>query len=282
MPLKLNPLLLIICPLLVGCNAQRYMYSTPAANVCYFKEKNDSKLAAYYYEGGNGSNTDMQRISNTGLDIQGGFAYSSNWALTAAYSSRTERDSSFNNYDKLEDRSEVNYKRNVFEVGIGRFSPNKSKNATSNIYFGAGFGNYNILDNGIDSTGRYSRSHKMSFFNFYIYPSYHFIDEGYFNASVGGRINFMRFGSAASTYSAAERNYWGLSRLDNKLCIFAEPNINLQLKLPELNWFRLETNFNFQLFDISYPEATRLSQRKGGISIGLYLDPVAAFSHKRK
>jgi hypothetical protein len=282
MPIKINPLLLLICPLLFACNAQRYMYSTPAANVCYFKEKNDSKVAAYYFEGGTGGNTDMQRISNHGFDLQAGYAYSNNWAITAAYSSRTEKDSSFNNLDQSFNKSDVNYKRNSFEIGIGRFSLNKRKTSTGNVYFGLGFGNYSLFDNGTDSIGRYNKTHKTPFVNFFIYPSYNFVDEGFFNASIGARLNFMRYGNSSSTYSLEEKNYWSFDRLDKKLCVFAEPNLNLQLKLPELNWVRLETNINFQLFDIGFPEATRLSQRRGGVSIGLYLDPVKAFGRGKK
>ena len=283
MPLKINPLLFIICPLLFACNAQRYMYSTPAANVCYFKEKNDSKVAAYYFEGGNGGNDKMQRISNNGYEIQAGYAYSNNWALTASYSSRSERDSSFNNYDQLYNESEVSYKRNAFEIGIGRFSSKKKRNwSTGNVYFGLGFGKYNILDNGTDSGGRYSKTHTTPFLNFFIYPSYNFMDEGFFNASIGTRLNFMRFGNSSSTYFSNEKNFWGFSRLNNKLCVFVEPNVNLQFKLPGLYWLRLETNINFQLIDIGFPEATRLSQRRGGVSIGLYVDPVAAFGRSKK
>jgi hypothetical protein len=279
---KRNIFPLFICPLLFACNAQRYMYSTPASNVCYFKQKNDSKLAAYYYEGGNGNTDNMQRIINTGYDIQAGYAYSNNWAVTAAYSSRTEKDSSFNNYDFSENKSEVNYKRNLFELGLGRFSLNKNKNSTGNVFFGIGFGNYSIYDNGIDSAGRYSKYHRTAFVKFYIQPSYNIVSARYVHASIGGRINFMHYGNSSSTYTDGEKNYWGLNRLNRKLAVFAEPNFNLQLSLPEANWIRFETNINFQLFDIGYPEATRLSQRKGGVSIGFYFDPAAAFQKANK
>jgi hypothetical protein len=257
------------------------MYSTPAANVCYFKEKNDSKLAAYYFEGGGGKKDKTLGKKNNGYDLQAGYAYSNTWAVTAAYSSRTESDSSFGNYDLLENKSTVNYKRTLFEIGMGHFSLNKNKTTTGNIFFGIGFGNYNIQENGVDSADGYSRFHKTAFIKFYIQPSVNIVTARYFHASFGGRLNFMRYGSFSSNYTDGEKAYWDFARLNNKLVIFAEPNINLQLGIPDADWIRFEMNINFMLFNLGFPESTRLTSRKGGISLGLTFNPAMAFKKSK-
>lgn len=277
---KRNFIFFIACPLLFSCSAKRYMYSTPAANICYFKQKNDSKLAAYYYQGGVGGNDYVRRITNTGYDIQAGYAYSDNWAVTAAYSSRTEKDSSFGNYDLPGNISEVNYKRNLLELGLGRFRLNARKNRTGNMFFGIGFGSYTIKDNGIYNIASSSKYYKTPFIKFYFQPSYNLVTSKYLHSSIGGRINFMFYGNSSSNYTEDEKNYWGFNKLNKKFVAFVEPNFNMQLSWPEADWIRIESNINFQLFDVGFPPGTKLSQRRGGISIGLYFNPAGVF-HKQ-
>ncbi len=275
---KINALPLLICILIFACNSpQRYMYSTPAANVCYFKEKNDSKLAAYYFEGGPGGNSNKPHLTNTGFDVQTGYAYSNNWAVTAAYWHRDETDSSYFNYEDDQNRSIVKYKRNLIELGLGRFSLNKGKKSTGNLFFGVGFGNYRLQDDGIDTSVLYSKIYKISFYKFYFQPSVNIVVAKYVHAAFGGRISFMQYGTSSTTYTNVEKSYWHFDRLDRAEAIFVEPNINLQLGLPEADWIRFEANLNFLLFDFGYPLAETLSKRKGGLSVGLAFSPSKAF-----
>ena len=285
MNFKNYPFLLLLClPSLFSCVAHRYVYSAPTPNVCYFKENGDSKLAAYYYEGGGGnSGNNVVGFKNQGYDVQGGYAFNNKMAITANYSYRSERDSSYNNYDALENKSLVRYIRNQFEIGLASFKFDKNKKGTTNLAFGFGAGKYKIVEQGTDfdqvtnTLKAYGREITMPFYKLYIQPSYNYVDNSYFRFSAGAKANFMYFSNQAGNYLHEEESYWGFDRLNNKLVIFFEPNFNLQAGLPQYNWIRFEMNLSFILFDLNFPGETLMKKRSGGVSLGLTFDPVAAF-----
>ena len=79
-------LLLTFAITLTSCRfqrANRYIYSSPAANVTYFGQKGDSKITAFY--SGDGHN------KNDGYNIQAGYAITNHLSVAASYAYRGDR-----------------------------------------------------------------------------------------------------------------------------------------------------------------------------------------------
>lgn len=68
---------IIIVVLLSACNTPRYIYSPSPPNNPYFKEKGDSRLAAYYSSGGD--NNILTGEKKDGFDLQAAYAISNSW-----------------------------------------------------------------------------------------------------------------------------------------------------------------------------------------------------------
>ena len=125
--LLLSAIIIVTC--LSSCATYRYIYSASPPNNPYFREKGESKLAGYY-----SSSDDNTTTNGTagGWDLQGAYAISNHWAVTAAYFSRREKDV----YDYISYNSQssvVKYKRNLFDIGGGYFVPlNAKKTITFN------------------------------------------------------------------------------------------------------------------------------------------------------
>ena len=102
---------------LSSCTTYRYIYAASPANEPYFTQKGESKLTGYY------SSSSHNRVSNEfadGIDLQSAYAIGNQWALTAGYYNRRERDG-FSSFYNFYDTSTINYKRNLFDIGGGYF-----------------------------------------------------------------------------------------------------------------------------------------------------------------
>src|SRR6185436_15498399 len=94
---------------LTSCRTPRFVYSPAPPNNPYFREKGESKIAAYYSTAAD--ENDLQQEYNDGLDLQAAYAVSDHFALTADYFKRNEKDV-FKDYDRsLFDSSVIRYDR---------------------------------------------------------------------------------------------------------------------------------------------------------------------------
>ncbi|MEJ7672135.1 MAG: hypothetical protein WKF59_05375 [Chitinophagaceae bacterium] len=115
---------IVLLTSITSCSSNRYMYSASPPNP-YFKEKGESKLAAYYSSSNDNATT---KEFAGGWDLQGAYAISDHWALTASYFNRREQDVYNYMYSNPFDSSVVKYKRNLFEIGGGYFLSLNQKN----------------------------------------------------------------------------------------------------------------------------------------------------------
>jgi hypothetical protein len=74
-------LLPIITIAFFSCRTPRFIYSPAPPNNPYFREKGESKLAAYYSVGAD--DDESAEEYNEGFDLQAAFAISNHFALTA-------------------------------------------------------------------------------------------------------------------------------------------------------------------------------------------------------
>jgi hypothetical protein len=254
---------------LISCRTPRFIYSPAPPNNPYFREKGESKLAAYYSTAAN--ENDLQDEYNDGLDLQAAYAVSDHWALTADYFKRNEKDV-FLNYDRsFFDSSVVRYDRHLSNFGAGYFMPiTKDKQIMFNVFGGLGFGKFSFTDNGIDNGNNYSRYYNSDMTKWYIQPAINFFPGKYFRTGLIGKVSWVHFGAVATSYTPAELEYYDLDLLPGKTLSFFEATWNMQLTFNKMNWLYLDGGFT--LCSEPFDNAINLEARNFNASIGLSID----------
>ncbi len=260
--------LFVICVALTSCRTPRFIYSPAPPNNPYFREKGESKLAAYYSTAA--SENDLQDEYNDGLDLQAAYAVSDHWAFTADYFKRNEKDV-FSNYNRnFFDSSIIRYDRHLVNFGTGYFMPiTNDKKIMFNIYGGLGFGKYSFTDNGFDNGVNYSRYYNGDISKWYLQSSINFFVKN-FRTGLIGKVSAVHYGDVLTSYSPAELEYYDLHLLPGKTLSFFEATWNMQLTFNKLNWLYLDGGFTFcsEPFD----NEINLEARNFNASIGLSID----------
>lgn len=251
---------LLFIPLLYSCSSPRYVYFPAPPNNPYFKEKGETKLAAYY--SGNENST-------CGYDLQAAYAVAKNWALTTSYSGRRDEDDfdARNNYYSF---SDVKYKRSLLEFGGGYFkSLNKRNSIFFTIYGGLGFGKFSFDDTGKDKNGAdYARIYSSKMTKWFFQPAINFQPGKYVRLSLISKISFARYHHISTSYIDEELEYFDLNKLPGKTFNFFEPACNMQVGLTE--WMAFNAGFSF--VSAHYENTSNIRSRSLGGSIGLSFD----------
>ncbi|MEO6949314.1 MAG: hypothetical protein ABI123_06780, partial [Ginsengibacter sp.] len=226
--------------ILHSCTSNRYIYTASPANNPYFTEKGQSKLTAYYSSNGAegdvaGSGKTNPQSRDNGADIQGAYAFGTNWALTAGYYHRNETD-----FDLISSKDFiVKYKRDLFDVGGGFFIPlNKRKSFTFNFYTGAAVGKFSLTDQ--NKIADYTRFHSAAITKWYIQPSFNYIWSEYVRIGLILKNSFVHYGNIQTNYTNVEKESFGLNLIENRTLSFFEPEWNIQLGMPQLPWVKLD------------------------------------------
>jgi len=263
-------LLSFICVTIISCRTPRFIYSPAPPNNPYFREKGESKLAAYYSTG-----TDANELTseyNNGLDLQAAYAVSDHFALTADYFKRNEKDGIYE-YDRTYfDTSVVRYNRHLTNFGLGYYAPITSdKKMTINIFGGLGFGKYSFTDNGFNNGVGYHRDYSSGMSKWYIQPSINFFVGNYFRTGLISKISFVHFTDIQTSYTPDELSYLDLDKLPGKTLTFLEGTWNMQLSFKNMQWLCLDGGFTISS-DPFVNNETNLEARNLNASIGVSLD----------
>lgn len=255
-----------------ACNSPRYIYSPSPANMPFIKDKGDSKLAAYLSGGSSRTATPNINARNIGFDLQGAYAISKNWAITASYFNRRERDGYIDFNNSLFDSSVVDYSRNILDVGAGLFTAgNSQKTMFLSLYAGIGAGSFSFNDKGKDAQqALYSRYHKNSIIKWYLQPSLYTIGNGFLSAAFLSRFSFIHYADKRTTYNATELSFYNLDKLHNRTVIVFEPALILQARFPDNDWLKIEGNLSLSTDPFS--NKSNLEARNMNASIGLVFD----------
>ena len=266
---KIIILLLLITTTIISCRSPRFVYSPAPPNNPYFREKGESKLAAYYSTSGSGN--DLQNEYNDGLDLQAAYAVSDNWALTADYFKRNEKDV-FSDYENsFVDSSIVRYDRNISSFGAGYFTPlTKDKDIVFNVFGGLGFGKFSFTDVGQDNGVIYNRYYNSHLTKWYIQPSVNFFGGNYFRTGLIGKVSWVHFGDISTSYTPSELEYYGLQLLPGKTLSFFEATLNMQVTLKKINWLYLDGGLTVSTDP--FDDETYLEARNFNASIGFSID----------
>ena len=253
--------------LLSGCST-RQMYSSSAHNVPFLTTKGDSKVAAAYSVN-SVSPSGGEDYSVNGYDFQGAYAITDHVALQIGYYGRNEKaiDSTKNYFDE----SNIRYRRRVFEVGAGYYTPlNEKKKIFLEIFGGAGFGRFSFTDAGIDNNRlSYSRFHNANITKYYLEPSVTFRGKR-LATSVMPRFTAIKFSRIKTDYSDPELNKLDIDDLTRTTYVFFEPAVILSYGFKKVPGLRIETQLGFSL---RFPERNRfLSYSPVNFSAGLTFD----------
>ncbi len=253
-----------------SCNSPRFIYSPSPPNDPYFKERGDSKLAAYYSSGGD--DNEKTGHKNNGYDLQAAYAISDHWALTAGFFARKEKDIYTSVRYNFFDSSILDYKRHITDLGGGYFIPlNRGKTVLFNIYGGLGFGKFSFTDYGIDKSGlSYERFHNSGITKWFIQPSINSIVGDYFRASFILKFSFVRYGNISTSYTNEELRYFFLDKIKNNTISYFEPTFNMQFGIPPVDWIKVDGGFTFS--SDPYEDLTKIQARSFNASIGLCFD----------
>ena len=240
--------MLVIFIFLVSCSAKRYIYSPSVPNDPYFTESGQAKIAGYYSGGGN-SHTDnaTEHQENNGMDLQGAYSITDHVALTVSYFNRKERDvypqPDYNYFTS----SEVKYKRNLTEFGVGYFAAlDKTQTVWVNIYAGVGTGNFSFDDWGQDQSGAaYTRAYDSRVVKYFIQPAFNCFAGKYVRLGLIGKLSFVRYKHISTSYNDTELQYFNLDLMPHNTFRFFEPAITMQAGFPKCDWLKVEGELGF-------------------------------------
>lgn len=265
-----NPLIVITCLLLFcSCNSERYIYSAPVPNNPFFTTKGESKLAGYYSTGT--VTTTIPKKINYGGDLQGAYAITNHWALTAGYSTRQELNIyNYNSNISPFDSSMISYQRHFFEYGGGYFiALNEKKTITANLYGGAGSGKFSFQDIGQDHNGiNYSRYHNSSVTKWFFQPSINILALDYFRFGIILKSSYVHYNNIKTSYTVAELQYFSLDKIAGKTFNFIEPSFSVEFIAPQYPWIKLD----LLMTGVQAKPLGRLAVRSHNFTIGLSAD----------
>jgi hypothetical protein len=259
----------VISLFLASCRTPRFIYSPAPPNNPYFREKGESKLAAYYSAAADEDSPDGEY--NNGFDLQAAYAVNDHWALIADYYKRSEKDIFTSDDDGFFDGSVVRYDRNLTNFGAGYFIPlTKNKQIVFNVFGGMGFGKFSFTDNGIDNGIDYSRYYKSNTTKWYIQPSLNFFTGKYLRTGLVGKFLWVHYTNAFTSYPAAEQTYFGLDLLQGSTVSYFEATWNMQATLKKISWLYLDGGLT--LCPNTPDNNVNLETRNFNGSIGLSVD----------
>jgi len=219
-----------------------------------------------------GSSISTLKPQNRGFDIQAAYSLHKNWAVTAGYFNRKERDIYRAFSTNYFDSSIVSYQRHITDWGGGYFFPvDRRKTLYINLLGGIGFGKFSFTDRGTDKTGLfYNRFHNSQVTKWFLQSSANTFAGNYFRASFIMKFSFVHYSSISTSYTNDELQYYYLDKVKNNTIFFFEPAFNIQVGFPGVDWLKLEgcLNFSTDPFD----EVARVEARSINGSIGLCVD----------
>lgn len=235
--------------LLTACSSPRYIYSASPPNNAYFKEKGDSKIAAYYSGGGS------DQGYNRGFDVQGAYAVTNHVAVTGSLFFRKERDNYSPDKYNFFDLSGLKYKRHLIDFGGGYFTTiNPAKTVGFTFFGGLGFGKFSLVDTGtINTTDHYERFYNTNVRKMYFQPAVNIMPGRYFRMMLVHRFSFVHYGGISTSYTDEEKEYFRFSSIENKTRYFGETTFGLQWTFPGAEWLGLDVSSTFSTQpDIDY------------------------------
>lgn len=261
---RLLPAALILIVMCGACNQPRYVYSQNVRNVHFFNDKGQSRASAALATGPSRGTGTTGTNYNRGFDLQGAYAITRNFAATAAYYSRKERDQiQVTNIDVV--YSDISYKRSGWELGGSFFLP-IDRRSHSFFHIDGGFGQTSnrFTDVGTFDTLGISRDYANKNIRLFLQPGI-YTGNGPVEFGMGVRIQWANFSQVNTNYTPAELQAYRLSGLGEMSMV--EPYAILRFGPESLPGLRFEIQGSF-----TAPSGDFYT-RAGYFSFGIAVDP---------
>lgn len=231
---------------LSSCYTPRYVYSPAAQNIPLLTQKGDSKLGILYANNFPGSDNKpgAKKAGSYGIDAHSAYALNNKLALQLNYFLRSEKNGDDQSY---RNGSEINYKRHLVEIGLGRYVKiNGSENKIFQLFGGIGFGKFSFTDNGIDPFSMpYSKYHRANVLKFYLQPAFMYIIKKQTALSVASRFSIVHYSKIKTDYTQQQLTDYELFTLGGDPVIFWEPAFVHSIGFKKLPHIRLEYQVGF-------------------------------------
>jgi hypothetical protein len=268
--LHLLAIAFLLSLLLSSCTLFRFAYSPTIQNIPAFKEKNEARV--------NASIASTAAGSENSYSLQGAYAFTNNFALTAAWngSLRSQDELTTSNGNGTTNAEIVKYKRSSAEFGAGIFYPvSKDKKVFFEFYAGYGFGSNDIADNVATNSGP-NGFHNSKTNRFYFQPSFSFHPGSNFTMTPVLRFTSIGYRDIKTNYDNDELEFYKLMEISSRRLLFVEPALMTSFGFDSAPWFRIQAQMNLTLLT----KNNNTNYRNNYFSVGFQFDPVKAFAKK--
>jgi hypothetical protein len=248
-----------------------------------FSEAGESNVTIRYASGpsDNVGIVNNNKDHNNGLDIQASYAVSKNFAFTASFSKKWERDIYNNNWGingyANYDSSVVRYKRQNWQIGAGYFFPFNLNKSSFSIYGFVGMGTTRINDLGLEDTIEYNHYHNSNNLIYSIQPAINLGLKSKLTSSIITRLTFVKNYNIWTSYSIDELVNTGL--YDIHSLVYFALGYNLRWSpFTKVPWLNFEGQYLSSNYTGRFP---RTSYSRGyNASIGVSIEPSKLFKKK--
>lgn len=253
-----------------SCYSPRYVYSPSTQNIPLLHNKNDLEFAASY--SGSANINSSKSDYNRGIDLNAAWAISDHLAAMLNESIRWEKNNANDTYF-YGDTSQLSYKRNFAEIGLGYFtSPQSNKKMQLQIFGGAAFGTSNIADDYNSNGTSYNKYHISKATKIFIQPAIIYTPVKNFSGALSSRFTEVIFTHIHTNYSRDELDNYILDSLKVSPVFFWEPAVSYTFGFKKIPLkLRLQGSISILL------NHRFIEHRSGNISVGIIGD----FSKKR-
>ena len=276
-------LLGLICIALTSCTYRRYIYNPSTIYNPILSGKGENNVTIRY-TGGPSDNVgpaNNNKNHNNGIDVQAAYAVSKNFAFTATFSRKWEKDlynsgwgiNGYSNYDS----AVVRYNRQNWQIGVGSFFPFNMNKSSFSIYGYFGMGMNKINESGLEDTIEYNHYHNSNSLIYSIQPAINLGLKSRLTSSIISRLTFIRNHDINTSYSIDELVNSGLYDI-NSLVYFA---LGYNLKwnpFTKVPWLNFEGQYLTSYYAGKLPRANY--SRGYNASIGISFEPSKLFKKK--
>lgn len=243
----------IVIVLIFGsCANPRYINSPSAYNPSFFRQKGDMKFSASASINPstfnrNFTTADDDVDNSFGLDGQAGFAVSNHFLIELGGMYRNETDYfSDDDLSSANNASRVDYKRSMFNVGLGYYTPMSASGKNYfNIVLDGAIGKMSSTDNADPYDAARHRTYDANLFKLSLKPAFNFFFNDAFRMSFAPRFALLKLDNISTNYTAAEEQTLGYNTARDKFLPLFEPSLNLQAGPRNANWLKFDFGFNF-------------------------------------
>ena len=268
---KILLIIIIISLHLTACRSYRFVDRVDTPNNPVFTKKGESELNATINLG-NRYLDQPQR--NNALNFSAGYAITNQFSVIGSYSYQNEYDyyenvnsdfgiGGFDNYFR---NSNVNYKRERVELGLGFNIPiEKTAKYFYSIYAGFSKGHTFFEEHGFDrfGAGYYNRYFRANYSNYFFQNALSAVSKKT-TVSLIGKFYFQNFDHVRNNYTTDEKDFFHFTDINAERYFFFQPSIQIKQRCNNFNmmvsmnalWGLSNNTYSYRATDFTFGVST--------------------------